>query len=460
VFEEEIAPKKSEGPSPATLEAQIAAVGMLEGKLNKARDQKLVAEQASDLDALGNYLLYTASNMQNVATLSEPVRRDAIDIAKEILRKLRITFGDANVMNGLKLPPTDDMGAFTHVKGVAMIFERLLAWGRGVDASVMQHPSVLAGIQAIGQLGYAAKVEALRLARLSGRGTLATTIRDQLASVPSAYSAKEGKFTDLVDKVERGIDTLMSRVQTISGPGVKIGLSQSAPGGNAMSVPTAGLAQQASLATSSANAARTSSSLAAHSAQVRAQATGGIGAHHEETPAPKQQPGRSSRMVTQQRATSTTTKSAASTSSFNSATIHTNPNQPPRAANFYATHHEHEHEEEQHARELHQRQQIIDNQQRAAKAAAAKAAAIKATAKTQQQQQNAKLAALKLDPHLVSELHAATNMKGLTGPAVNPGEKGSFVSSVKQPVTPVNPADDPLKYPPPLPPAPKPGRGI
>ena len=462
LFEHDIATEKKSGPSPATLESQIATVTMLEGKLNKARGQKEMANMAIDLDALGNYLLHTASNMQSVSTLAEPVRREAIDIAKDILRKLRVTLGDINVMQGLKLPASDDLATFGSLKGVALVYERLLSWSRSMDASIMQNPTVVTGVQAIGQLGYLAKLEALRYARMAGRGTLATTIRDQLATVPNIYSrATESKFGGLVEKVENGINTLMSREQTISGPGVKVGLGNKGLGGSASSIPTAGVAAQTSqAATNAANAARMNASIAAHATQIRNH----VG-HQEEAPAirppapPAQQrvgrtpgaPGTTARTASSSSASSSTSRSSSSAAPVNPVQ-----RQQQAMRGNYTTHHDEHEEHEQHERDL----QRLQAEQRRLAAAKAKANA-------------AKISAIKIDPHLLHEIHSAVNTKGLVGPAVNPSSKGNFVANIKTPkpnevaspaaqtaATSNDVTNDPLKHPVPTMPLPPRGRGI
>jgi hypothetical protein len=236
----------SSAPTSAEIEAALARVGQLEAERTDLRGRMEIDTFSGDLDAIADHLLFTATHMANVATLSEPVRRDAIEIAKDILRKLKISLGDLNIMDGLKLKPTDDLSTLGAIKGVAMVYERLLAWGRGIDPSIMEHPSIIAATQAIGQLGYLAKLEALRMARAAGNTVMADNLADQLRRIPPAYAAAtDATFGGLLDKVENGINTVLHRTQNIAGPGAKVGHSPGNELGSFMSgTPLAGMAMQ------------------------------------------------------------------------------------------------------------------------------------------------------------------------------------------------------------------------
>lgn len=203
---------------------------------------------AVDMETMGNNLLATADRLNDVSQLSDPVQRNAIEIAKEILRKLKVQIGDKNLIDGLRMSPQDDRQALGGIQGVAMVYERLLAWGRGIDASIAQHPSIMAATQAVGQLGYMAKVEALRVATSIGNTVLADRIAARIAALPDAYKNVSARnFGDLLSRVEGGIDTVLNRIQAIQGPGAGVGHTPDKQLGSYMnSAPIAGLAMQLS----------------------------------------------------------------------------------------------------------------------------------------------------------------------------------------------------------------------
>lgn len=201
---------------------------------------------AADMEAMGNQLLGTADRLNDVTQLSDAVNRRAIDIAKEILRKLKITIGDKNLIDGLQMRPQDDRAALGGILGAAHIYERVLAWGRGIDASIAQHPSIMAATQAVGQLGYLSKLEALRVAKSIGNVLLADRIAARIAALPPIYkNVSAANFGELLNRVEGGIDTVLNRIQEIHGPGAAVGHTPSKDLGSYMGgAPIAGLAMQ------------------------------------------------------------------------------------------------------------------------------------------------------------------------------------------------------------------------
>lgn len=232
------------------IDAAIQQLDALESKQRFEQEQLEAAMTVNDLEALGNHLLYTAESLRDVQQMSEPVKQDAIEIAREILRKLRLSMGESKLLDGLGLKPRDGLDELGGIKAVALVYERLLGWARGVDASILQHPSIVAATQAVGQIGYVAKAEAIRVAKLAGNLAHAKHLEQQLNFVPGAYAdpekEKEMKLSALLDRVERGIDTVLNRVVTISGPTAAVGHARDKELGSYMAgTPVAGMAMQA-----------------------------------------------------------------------------------------------------------------------------------------------------------------------------------------------------------------------
>ncbi len=250
--------------------AELALVAM-EDRHSKALEEADILATAADLDAMGNQLIHLADALRDVREMSEPVRQDAIEIAKDILRKLKISIGEMNVLEGLGLKPRDELGDLGGIRAVATVYERLLAWGRGIDPTIMQHPSILAATQAIGQIGALAKKEALRIAQMAGNKAHATQMSQQLAQLPETYTNPSDKnISGLLDKVERGIDTVLNRVVTINGPGAMVGHSRSNELGSYMSgTPIAGMSMQTNIDGLGNNAAK--QQVAMREGQVAAQ---------------------------------------------------------------------------------------------------------------------------------------------------------------------------------------------
>lgn len=243
------------------------------GRLDQAMEMTALA---IDMEAVGNSLLATAQRLGDPNQMAEPVQRRAIDIAKDILNKMRLTIGDKQVKDGMQLSPQDDRATVSGIQGVAMVYERLLAWGRGIDPSIAQHPSVMAATQAVGQFGYLAKMEALRVAKAVGNTVLADRIAARIAALPDAYkNTSAQQFGELLNRVENGINTVLDRIQAIQGPGASVGHTPYKELGSYMSgAPIAGLAMQLSGDGSNRDAAgkRNAEMLAAEEAVAQSQA--------------------------------------------------------------------------------------------------------------------------------------------------------------------------------------------
>jgi len=457
MFSHDIAPGGAvPGPSSDALKNGIRNVEILEGARLNAIDRHDLSNTALDLNMMGNQLLFKAGDMQNVANLSEPVRRDAIEIAKDILRKLKVGIGDINVKDGLNLPPTDDASALGAIKGVAMIYERMIGWARNIDPTIMQHPSVMAGVQAIGQIGYLAKREALRMAKIAGNKELVEHISSEMEKVPQAYTASaDVKVGGLLDKIESGINVLMSRVQTISGPNAQIGNSASKDVGSSINTaPTAGLGQQTTAAghNASSEAAKLNAQLIASEQayqQAIAQRQQQQGKRQEISQQPQQQQQRpSGRQIFQQvRSQRQSTTVTSTTSSQNNPALRNSQNpHHNNAARIAQLQHDQDEQENQMRRSQEAQRQTAQLQ--------AKAAADKASAQ-------------KIDPGMLKGFQSATNTRGM-GPVASvkksvtplsqqPAKPNNFYGTTKpDPNAPKSPEDRNKNLPPNIPP---PGKG-
>lgn len=343
--------------------AEAAIAGRLDNLYHERDALETAIENtalAVDMETMGNNLLATADRLNDISQLSDPVQRNAIEIAKDILRKLKVTIGDKKLMDGLQMSAQDDRQTFGGIQGVAMVYERLLAWGRGIDASIAQHPSVMAATQAVGQLGYMAKVEALRVATAIGNTVLADRIAARIAAMPDVYkNVSATNFGELLNRVEGGIDTVLNRIQAIQGPGAGVGHTPDKQLGSYMnSAPIAGLAMQ--LSGDGANrdsvGKRNAEVLAAEEAASQAQANRINSMNSErsrqqgqQTTQPVRQATRGQQAVQQarqQQRTSTTTVTTQNLATMNAAQRNA---LLQRNAAFRAAHaHDHDHHDDHH----------------------------------------------------------------------------------------------------------------
>ncbi|MBN8543464.1 MAG: hypothetical protein J0M34_04280 [Alphaproteobacteria bacterium] len=212
---------------------------------DEERLREKLEEAAQDLDVLGDQLIHGAARAGGVNSLAEPVRREAIDLAKDILNKLKVSFGDMNIMSGLNILP-EDAETIGSISGVLAMFDRLLAYARSIDPSILQHPAVMSAIQAFGQMGYLCKEEAMRLATSSKNTKMAERIAGQLSRTANQFAhLNDKRFGALTERINKGIDTVIEKTQAISGPSALVGHSiQQNISSFMTAAPTAGMANK------------------------------------------------------------------------------------------------------------------------------------------------------------------------------------------------------------------------
>ena len=417
--EHDISDLKGATAMSAELVAITSRIADLEIRQADLRAQAALNQTSNDLDALGNQLLFSAQNTNSVATLAPDEQRKAVEIAKDILRKLKINLGGANIVEGLKLKPSDDLATFGSIKGVAMVYERVLAWSRGVDASILQDPSVQAATRAIGQLGYLAKLEALNMARAAGNRVQASNLTEQLKRIPAGFSTgSDMTLGGLLEKLERGLDTLINRAPNISSHTGSVSHTRDNSQGYMGGTPIAGLAAQVQAGETvdrNAKAMVADQQIAQMQAekllqQVAANSRSQSAAQGQTAPA-QPAPSRSATAgrtnLAQARTAQRSSTSVSATAPMPAGTSPAQLQQAQRnAANVAAQRHAHEMEEKYH------HDQVLANQ------AAQRAAAAKAMQK--------------IDKNLIKGIQAATSTAGITTAPITGGKKPqSYAASVK-----------------------------
>lgn len=206
-------------PDPRNIGEEIAALATTYDVLENKRES-LVARQhqsaaASDLDTIGNQLLFSYYQMRDaVEDLSAPIRREAIDIAHEILRRLSVKLGATSVTNGISFKPTDDNAALGSSSGVGRMLVRMAGMMRALGDDMMSNPIIAGAHEAMGQLAYLAKLEALHMANAAGDTKLASSIRGQLSQLRAFGQGLEGKsFGDLLDKMKDGVALMEQKLR-------------------------------------------------------------------------------------------------------------------------------------------------------------------------------------------------------------------------------------------------------
>jgi hypothetical protein len=182
-----------------------------------SRDPRSNTQNAAALDALADDFNHSSEMLSGIETLQEPTRRESIDLAKDILNKLKLMMGASLIENGLTASDEHNKAILDVLKGVVKNYETMLHNLHGSDPHIMANPAVISATNAIGTLGYVAKLEVLRAAEQTGNKGMAEKVRAQIAKMPDAWKQIQGKkFGQLFDALESGINTVLVRMQQVA----------------------------------------------------------------------------------------------------------------------------------------------------------------------------------------------------------------------------------------------------
>lgn len=164
---------------------------------------------AEQIDAIEQ----TAQSFQSIDSLQEPTRRESVEIAKEILRKLKLALGQAQVGEGLNMDSTTDPFALLDaLKGAVRVYEYHLHKVMQLDATIMENPAVAAANQAIGKFGFIAKSMVLHTAKRLNDTRMVKVVKDQLMKMPKSWAPKPTeRYSTLLNDLEGGLNTVLSR---------------------------------------------------------------------------------------------------------------------------------------------------------------------------------------------------------------------------------------------------------
>jgi hypothetical protein len=196
------------------VEARIGALAAIYERLEVKRGAletlRTARNHARDLDNLANQLLLTYFDIrQSVSDLAQPVRREAVDIAHDILNKLKLKIGDIEAGNSLGFSSDDANNNVGAVSAAGRLLQRMAGMARAAGVDALAIPSVNAAHHALGQIAYMAKAEAYRLASAVGDTRLAGTLKTQLDDISALGGGVRGRrLRQFFDQLSQGIHDL------------------------------------------------------------------------------------------------------------------------------------------------------------------------------------------------------------------------------------------------------------
>jgi hypothetical protein len=172
--------------------------------------------QAEELNAIANDMASAGALTMSVEELHEPTKRESIELAKEILNKLRVKMGEAFISHGLSPFAIEKLLILSGLREVVKAFEFHLHKIAGLDANIYENPAVVRANQAVGKLSYIAKKETLLAAKQQNDTQMAALIEADLAQFPSGWlPAENEQFGMLFDDLQSGLEAVLDRLTQI-----------------------------------------------------------------------------------------------------------------------------------------------------------------------------------------------------------------------------------------------------
>lgn len=171
-------------PPPADSIATSEALPIVHTDGLQAQALKEEMSQTLEMDAIGTAFAQAGIGYNSVENLSQPIKIQAIEIAREILEKLKIQFASTPVMAMLDYTSGQFQRTMTDLSSVITIYKDHLQRAVMLDPSLAGDPMIQDAGDAIGFLGAQIKLKALDRAEIVGDTEHADLIRQELSQLP------------------------------------------------------------------------------------------------------------------------------------------------------------------------------------------------------------------------------------------------------------------------------------
>lgn len=194
----------------------------------RAREQAdaVVAPAAADnaaqtnarkLSVLGATIAGSAFSLDRVRKLPEPVKERSVELAREILEKLRIGIGDADREQWLTQSADAALAQGSAIASLAELYASTYQAGLAADAALKDDPLVQCGNEAIGKLAYLTKQQAAYALLQEGQRDDAQSLMAELQSYPESWKQVDNvRIGDLLDQIQAGMERSFAAAQRLS----------------------------------------------------------------------------------------------------------------------------------------------------------------------------------------------------------------------------------------------------
>ena len=156
---------------------------------------------------LSDQILQTANKLRSIDTLEEPAREESIELAREILRKLRgLVFSDKPIEEALDAGKPEEKLALTQkIAALLDSYKNLLAEARVFNPTLLHDARIQAANLAIGKVAHSIKLLAAK--ELPSNAAAAMQISADISQMPEEWKKLHDRTVDrLLDKLDQGLE--------------------------------------------------------------------------------------------------------------------------------------------------------------------------------------------------------------------------------------------------------------
>lgn len=148
-----------------------------------------------------------------ISKLSDNVREEAVELARDILNKLKITLGSALLEDGISLKFLDKEEIFALLNQVQDVWGYLLASARAMDEELLENAIIYNAVVAMDRLQHAIMSDKLTRAQHAGHMDKATELSGKMEKMPQHAKNTRGTFGELLTKIDNGMKLIMQQLK-------------------------------------------------------------------------------------------------------------------------------------------------------------------------------------------------------------------------------------------------------
>ena len=162
----------------------------------------------NELAVLGAAIAGSAFSLERVERLPKPVKHRAVEIARDILEKMKVNVAGDTLPQWLDHPHEETVDYANALSQVAEVYADTHRVATLVDPSLAGNPAVLGANVALGKLAVLLKAQAANALELEGKAEDAQMVRAELEYLPEHWKAIAPTDTvdSLLSQVQLGLD--------------------------------------------------------------------------------------------------------------------------------------------------------------------------------------------------------------------------------------------------------------